>query len=237
MNRNKFYLFLILFFLESCSTGFPEIPPGATHKFHATDFPDSFVLLTVPNKYESKRPTPVLIALHGSGDRAEAFHDFWKKSADSLGLILVTPQGLEKMNMGFGWNRNEATERYIKNVLVDVRKRIQIDSTQIYFAGFSSGGSLAAYLTLKKTIPNRGAILFGASLDTRSLLLNSGEKYRFYIGHGTLEQNYPHISSVADTLAQSGHSVRFVPYPNIGHTIPEPKHKELLNALRWILEK
>lgn len=231
--NNLFFVFIAL--LLACSSSSTDILPGSTHKFHAPDYPDSFVLMTVPEKYTPNRAFPLLIALHGSGDRSEAFHDFWKKPADSLSFILVTPQGLEKRDFGFGWSFDPKTETYINNVITEVKRRVLTDTNQIYFAGFSSGGSLAAYLTLQRIVPGNGAILFGSSINSRWIPSNDNG-LKLYIGHGTLEPNYSLVKAMSDTLSQSGYRVKFNSYEGVGHNIPEPKQKELLNALRWSIK-
>lgn len=41
-------------------------------------------LYFMPDKYTPKQTWPLVVALHGYGDNATAFHDLWKSVTDSL---------------------------------------------------------------------------------------------------------------------------------------------------------
>ncbi|MBN1996474.1 hypothetical protein JW935_02905 [candidate division KSB1 bacterium] len=73
-------------------------------------------ICSVPQNYSNKNKYPLLVALHGSGSDAKTFHDLWKSVTDSLGFVLLTPQGEKPGPLGIGKNWGENTERSVLNV-------------------------------------------------------------------------------------------------------------------------
>ena len=80
-------LFLILF---GCEKKYDYIAPRAAatiqvnFKDQSGSARNTISLYSVPDKYSSERAWPVVVALHGYGDTAAAFHDLWKSVTDSL---------------------------------------------------------------------------------------------------------------------------------------------------------
>ena len=156
-------LFLILFF--ACSRNYPDIEPGSTQILKELN--NSVALLSVPSNYTSQKNYPLFIALHGHGDIAPAFHDLWKPVCDSLGIVLLTPQGTEPVDIGFGWTFSGNSESFLRNVIEEVRKKVNINPDRIYIGGFSAGGSLAYYMALPYPHIFSGVIALSASFQNK----------------------------------------------------------------------
>jgi len=119
----------------------------------------------VPDKYTPEQAWPLVVALHGYGDNAAAFHDLWKSVTDSLGFVLLTPQGEERTQEGFGWAWGSNAERAVQISIDIVRKVVHVDPKRIYLTGFSLGGSLCYVLVLNHPQIFRGIAPLGAPFD------------------------------------------------------------------------
>lgn len=246
-------LFLILL---GCEKKYDYIEPRAVaaiqvnFKDQSGSARNTTSLYTVPDKYTPKQAWPLVVALHGHGDNAAAFHDLWKSVTDSLGFVLLTPQGEERTQEGYGWTWGISAQRAVQVSLDTVRKVVHIDPKRIYLTGFSLGGSLCYVLILNHPQIFHGIAPLGASFDTpfdeklisenikRSRALGTFQKLRVYIGHGTLENNFSTSAQAAANVFQElGAKVNLIPYEGIGHGLPEPKEKELVKILAFLDSK
>jgi len=96
-------LFLILL---GCGKKYEHIEPRSVatiqvnFKDQSCSIRNTISSYSVPAKYTPERAWPLVVALHGHGDTAAAFHDLWKSVTDSLGFVLLTPQGEERAKEG-----------------------------------------------------------------------------------------------------------------------------------------
>jgi predicted esterase len=92
----------------------------------------------VPTAYQGK-PLPLVVALHGMGGDENSMMDgyagVFKREAERLGYLLVTPKGREPASMYRG-----AAEKDVLDVLAEVRRIYRIDPARIYLMGHSMGG-------------------------------------------------------------------------------------------------
>jgi len=196
-------------------------------------------LYSVPDKYTPEQAWPLVVALHGYGDTATAFHNLWKSVTDSLGFVLLTPQGEERTKEGFGWTWGSNAERAVQISIDIARGAVHIDQGRIYLTGFSLGGSLCYKLGLKYPHIFHGIAPLGAPFDKKFLAENRTlQNLRVYIGHGTLENNFSTAAQAAANVFQDMDAkVILVPYEGIGHGLPEPKEKELAKILEFLDSK
>ncbi len=117
--RLTFLAFLIFLSLY-CSRNGIALKPGSVvrvqirlHNSSNSDSLRTIALFSVPKNYRVRTPYPLLVALHGYGDNAEAFHDLWKPVTDSLGFVLLTPQGEMNLVKDISWSWGENAERII----------------------------------------------------------------------------------------------------------------------------
>ena len=242
LSRNVIYPVFVAV-LVSCGNHFSPIPPGYITQGEATfkgsngrEIKSSF-LFSVPYNYNPKRSFPLIVALHGYGSNSAAFHDLWKSSTDTLGYVLLTPQGENKTEEGIGWGWGENAERSVLIGIDVARKSVHIDSRKIYLAGFSSGGKLAYFLGLKYANVFHGIAALSAHFDEELVPKNMVmmNKIKVYIGHGSLEQEIAEQSKMAAaSLKKLGFEVNHVQYVGIGHSLPEPKEVELARILSYL---
>ena len=110
-------------------------------------------LLHVPKSYDRKRPTPLVISMHGAGGWPAQLRDLsrWNALAESQGFIVVYPSGADwvgpriwHVERGPGLLRDV---RFISALIDTLEAGYNIDPARIYANGFSNGGGMAFALS------------------------------------------------------------------------------------------
>lgn len=242
MMKRIFKTCLWLLILIDCGNQYQPIPPESVHFGEATfkgsgghEIVTKFIY-SVPGNYSPEKSFPLIIALHGYGSNAAAFHDLWKSVTDTSGFVLLTPQAENRTEEGIGWHWGNHAERSVLISMEIVRKSVNIDRRRMYVAGFSAGGRLAYFLGLRHPYMFTGLAALGAPfkaefLPDKKILLN---KIKAYIGHGSLEKKIAEDAKfAAKKLRESGVQVKYVEYEGIGHDLPVPKKLELQRILNF----
>jgi polyhydroxybutyrate depolymerase len=113
----------------------------------------------VPAKYDSAVPAPMLVALHGGGGSMDYQADDGKygliTKSEQAGFIAVFPNGYSKFRGGklATWNAgnccggardNQVDDvGFIRQVVANVTRQLNIDRKRIYATGMSNGGMMA----------------------------------------------------------------------------------------------
>ncbi|MEO6601720.1 MAG: hypothetical protein ABIQ16_17720 [Polyangiaceae bacterium] len=92
----------------------------------------------------AREPRPLIVAVHGAGDRAEWSCGGWRMVAGEYAFV-VCPQGLKMDAMRFGWDSSETIRHRVASALVAVRARFgeYIADGPTLYVGFSQGATLA----------------------------------------------------------------------------------------------
>ena len=172
-------------------------------------------LLCLPEEYDQKESWPLLIFLHGSGERGTDLHLVKKHGPPKLieagkqfPFIVVSPQCPE----GQWWQPVELTA-----LLDEIVEKYKVDEDRIYVTGLSMGGfgtwSLAAYA------PHRLAAI--------APICGGGETYwteRFshlpvWVFHGAQDKGVPlqRSEEMVESLKKNGGNVKLTVYPDAGH--------------------
>lgn len=109
----------------------------------------------VPPGYDKGAPLPALFCLHAFSMNARSFCDTmagWLSKADKEKFILIMPNGyMNSFNIGPGcgaallpvFTAGIDDVGFVRALLEDVGKHVNIDLGRVYAAGFSNGSSLA----------------------------------------------------------------------------------------------
>ena len=191
-------------------------------------------LLYLPEKYDQKESWPLLVFLHGSGERGTDLqlvktHGPPKliEAGKQFPFIVVSPQCPE----GQWWQPVELTA-----LLDEIVEKYKVDEDRIYVTGLSMGGfgtwSLAAYA------PHRLAAI--------APICGGGETYwteRFshlpvWVFHGAQDKGVPlrRSEEMVESLKENGCNVKLTVYPDAGHdswteTYDNPEFYD------WLLEQ
>jgi polyhydroxybutyrate depolymerase len=110
-------------------------------------------LVHVPPKYDAKKPTPVVLILHGAGTNGPITVSFtgMNNKADEAGFVAVYPNGTGLAGLMLTWNaggfrgkRNDKADdvAYIAKVLDDLATVANVDPKRVFVTGMSNGGMM-----------------------------------------------------------------------------------------------
>jgi pimeloyl-ACP methyl ester carboxylesterase len=203
-------------------------------------FPDAVVSL--PNGATS--PRPVVIVLHGSGDRPDWNCDAWRHVTGAHGFVLC-PRGDEDAQSSTGADRRytlrggQYLRRYVDTALdaLGARYAGYVDGRRPIVAGFSLGATEAALLAVEdpRSLPRIGLLEGGQDVWTPERIhrfhWEGGERVLF--GCGT--KGCALVSkTVAARLEKAGIEAHVV-YANVGHTNDLPLQEAIMREIAWFL--
>ncbi len=105
--------------------------------------------LYVPKGFDSSKPSPLLIALHGGLGTGKTMQSSagLDDDADRAGMLVAYPDGV-----GRGWNagtccggpmeKNIDDVLFMRNLVADVSRKYKVDAKRIYGTGFSNGAMM-----------------------------------------------------------------------------------------------
>jgi polyhydroxybutyrate depolymerase len=103
-------------------------------------------LVAIPDRFDPRTPTPVLLNFHGSGsDMGEqALYSRFPTLATARGYVVVSPNGTGEPR-GFDFvGQSDVT--FVSDLLADLGTAMCIDSHRIFTAGISNGSALSGKL-------------------------------------------------------------------------------------------
>ncbi len=172
-------------------------------------------LIYLPKDYDGKKPMPLLLFLHGAGERGDDIELVKKHGPPKLiaqgkdfPFIVVSPQ----CPKGRFWDA-----RSLNTLLDNIEQHYAVDSSRIYVTGLSMGGfgtwALAAYA------PERFAAI--------APICGGGEKFwvrklthlPIWAFHGEKDSVVPphRTTELVEQLKKLGGNVKLTLYPDAGH--------------------
>ncbi len=114
---------------------------------------DRSYLVHVPPKHDARKPTPVVLVLHGAGTNGQIMVSFcgMNKKADEAGFVAVYPNGTGLARLMLTWNsggfRGVGDAKlddvgFIAKVLDDLATVVRVDPKRVYATGMSNGGMM-----------------------------------------------------------------------------------------------
>jgi len=108
-------------------------------------------LLYVPKSYDRKKPTPLVISMHGAAGwpALQMNTSHWNRLADEHGFIVVFPAGSDMpriwhVERGEGLMRDV---RFVSELIDKLEAAYNIDPSRIYANGLSNGGGMSFVLS------------------------------------------------------------------------------------------
>ena len=130
----------------------PELTPGDTTRAMVAGGIERWYILHIPSNYDASRPIPVVLIFHGFKLKAEDMIRItgFNTQANSAGFVAVYPQGSGKQP---AWNggrccgeaqkQNVDDVGFIRLLLADLGKVINVDTKRVYATGFSNGAIMS----------------------------------------------------------------------------------------------
>ena len=136
-------------------------PEYYTHESNAGDFVKKIYVngrnreyrLHIPDGYDASRAVPLVLVFHGSSASASVIEreTSFDRVADSLGFVVVYPEGLHR-----GWNIGECCRysfmegvnetAFVTSLLNHLEAGLSIDRSRVFATGYSDGGTLSVLL-------------------------------------------------------------------------------------------
>jgi phospholipase/carboxylesterase len=183
------------------------------------DKPASF--LYVPKSYDGTKPIPLVVGLHGAGQRSSMPLRLWTPHADSAGFALVVPE-----SSGMTWDaiRGEYGDdpAVIDRALAYAFARLNVDTQRLIMQGFSDGASYGLGLALNNMELFPRVVANSPGFITRYEKHQRGRKPGIFLSHGHQDQILPFElagARVVGQLRNEGFSVEFREFEG-GHTVP-----------------
>lgn len=191
------------------------------------------VIVSLPPGYEkSKAPAPLLLFLHGSGERGDDIQmvadqgpQAQRARGKHLPFIIVSPQ----CPYGEWWNA-----RALMVLLDEIEAKYRVDKTRVYVTGLSMGGF--GTWELATDYPDRFAAvapIAGGGDPKRVAAMKGVPTWAF---HGALDDVVPIAGDQAtvDALKAAGGDVRFTVYPTRHHDSWLPAYDDP-QLYKWLL--
>jgi phospholipase/carboxylesterase len=187
-------------------------------------------LLYVPRGYDSGRPAPLAVMLHGAGRDAQRMRSTFPL-ADELGLVIVAPD-----SRGRTWDAIEGRigpdVEFIDAALRSVFARIRVNPARVAMGGFSDGASYALGLGLANGDLVSHVIAFSPGFVTSPFRRG---KPAVFISHGTQDVVLPINNTsrvIAPRLRAAGYDILYREFDGPHQLLPEIARE----AFAWLVK-
>jgi poly(3-hydroxybutyrate) depolymerase len=159
-------------------------------------------------KAGAAEPAPVVVLLHGAGDRAENMIEAWKRFARKQGIVLLAPRLPREIKY------EEFAPQAFRCVVEDARKSIAIDPSRVYIFGNSMGGYLGYDAAMFQSRYFAAVAVHGMRIaDDFAWIVTRAERktpIAIYIGDHDQFSSEESVRRTRDLLLKSGFPVHYV---------------------------
>jgi len=250
-------IYLLILLISASNFSAAQESPSYSKELYTSQNDTLPYRLLLPKNYKKNKKYPLLIFLHGSGERgndneAQLVHGSTlfldQKVRDEFPAIVVFPQckanaswnsvrygeenGRRVFNFPSAPEANKQLE-LVEELMDFFLKNYKIDNERIYLGGLSMGGMGAFELLLRN--PDTFAAVFpicgGANPETASTIKNTP----LWIFHGAEDAVVPpkYSQDIYQALKKENARVQFTMYPNVGHDSWTPAFAEA-QLLPWL---
>lgn len=195
---------------------------GFVNKVYKSKDGDLKYVVYVPNDYTGDKAYPVILFLHGSGERGtdglnqakgglgKAIRDKLKKKG-AFEFIAVFPQAVKT------WQAGSPDAANALAILSEVEKTYKTDKNRVYLTGLSMGGS--GTWSLAAAQPERWAAIVPVCGGGNSKAAEKIKDIPCWCFHGDDDKAVPVQKSrdMIEALKKAGASPHYTEYPGVGH--------------------
>lgn len=180
-------------------------------------------VIYVPPKLDPVKKPPVLMFLHGSGERGDNGIDqimvglgpaLWKQRS-TFPFIAIFPQ----CETGSNWLADKPDAKRAMAILETVEKEFDTDRDRVYLTGLSMGG--AGTWSLASKDPGRFAAIVPmcgrGSVDDAQKLATAHLPIWNFCGDKDGAETVKNSRDLHDALTKAGAKDRYTEYPGVGH--------------------
>jgi len=98
----------------------------------------------LPTGYDSKKPAPLILAIHAGRGTARQFTGFLRPLAEAQHAVLVSPQGFREVigADGYWWKGDKAEMAALTRLLEHMKKKYSVDEKRVTLVGLADGAEL-----------------------------------------------------------------------------------------------
>ncbi len=217
---------------------FQDILVACQHRYEEAQRSAEPALIIVEPK-TSRKPPPLLLALHGAGSMIMEEAVYWL-SAVEAGWLLALPQSSQVFDAGtFAWKDSEKAEREVQAAYEHICDTLVFDTNRVILAGFSQGGALAISLALKGKIPTVGFLAVAPAFREKEVarlpMRSAGKRgIRGYVLTGEKDFGLPRIKEFNRKARAEGLECKLSVEPGLGHGFPEEFAEKLMEGLAFL---
>jgi poly(3-hydroxybutyrate) depolymerase/thiol-disulfide isomerase/thioredoxin len=212
---------------------------GFVDKVHIdADGSQSKYVVFVPPSYDSAKPAPAILYLHGSGKRgvdgrSQLNHGLPRSSRlkdPNFPFVVIIPQARPNES----WLANNAGGRRALSILEKTQNEFRIDPDRIALTGHSMGG--AGVWSLAAAEPKRWSAMVPVCHggDTASAGKIAG--IPCWCFHGAVDRMIPPGQSrdMIDAIAKAGGRPLYQEFPHVGHDDCAERVYEMADLFEWL---
>jgi predicted esterase len=196
--------------------------------------------LLIPQGYDPSQAYPLVIFLHGSGERGDNLapvlpyngaYEFME-TAREVSYFMLIPQAPD----GTWWDSSELA-RLVLGLLDEARSQFSIDPARIYITGLSMGAfGMWKIVSQEPELFAAGISVAGGLRDTSAVSRIAPIPFRVY--HGSDDSIVPVAASRAtvDALQEAGGAVEYVEYEGADHWIWQRVYTDP-EVMDWLFEQ
>ena len=212
------------------------------------------LMVRVPTDYSDGRDYPALMVFHARyGERPEISAEEWLPVI-STGTILAAPWSSQVYaSDGRCWDDPEVSERDVKWTIEELGAKYRLNRDMLVLGGFSQGGALSIYSTLKRLVPCRRFVAVAPSDWVRPEEKGATERkglsepfasfvrasdcrgLRGTIIVGDKDPFFPKIEQLYALMVERGLDGELVVEPGLGHQYPHGFEGKLNRAVDFVL--
>lgn len=212
--------FLLFIFTFSCSPGVSELITGknVAQKFQREvklTYDVNYLLYLPADYYKTSRKWPLVLFLHGSGERGTDINlvkrngpPMLVEAGQKYQFILLCPQCPERIS----WDN-----KLLISLIDEIKSKYNVDESRVYLTGLSMGGygSWSLAIEYPEIFAAIAPICGGGRPDDACAL----KDVPVWVFHGEKDDVVPikEDSDMVDALRQCGGNVKFTRYPEANH--------------------
>lgn len=203
----------------------------------------TMTLVFVPEKFDKKKPSPVIVTLHGRGSRPDHFFGAGTQAlADELGIPFICVSGTKPTGpKSFVWAvSGDGDAKRIDAALAEAADRITVAPGKVITIGFSEGAQVALEVAARDPDKYAGGIGMSPGADFFLDQVRPSDKLkerRFVVTIGGKEHpgNVMLSRQDRDWLKKNAESVNYITFPGIGHSLPADFSERLPKWIGYVL--
>lgn len=189
----------------------PRVPDGPPKTEFGGDRP---VRIQVPPTYDPRKPTPLVVFLHGYSANSIINRGFLGVDdlVDRFGMLMIAPEGTVDSRGNQFWNATDGCcnfdgsavddVAYLSGLVRDVKAAYNVDPKRVYVMGHSNGGFMSYRMACDRAADIAAIVSLAGNTFLDDAKCTPTEKVSVLQIHGDMDQTIAYAGSAAYPSAQ-----------------------------------